>query len=76
MSPTACLLQGFKTLLTDSQDASFLFNAVLDAVVDHTMPVVQVRSRFWVCILCIAITDTGASHCMLRRQLKTMISVC
>jgi hypothetical protein len=36
-------LQGFKTLLTDSEDASFLFNAVLDAVVDHTMPVVQVR---------------------------------
>ncbi|KAF6265675.1 cora-like Mg2+ transporter protein-domain-containing protein [Scenedesmus sp. NREL 46B-D3] len=35
-------LKGFKTLLTDSEDASFLLNAVLDAVVDHTMPVVQV----------------------------------
>lgn len=34
--------QGFKTLLTDSEDASFLFNALLDAVVDHTLPVVQV----------------------------------
>jgi hypothetical protein len=36
------LLQGFRSLLTDSQDASYLFNAVLDAVVDHTLPLVQV----------------------------------
>jgi hypothetical protein len=43
-------LQGFKTLLTDSEDASFLFNAVLDAVVDHTMPVVQVRAVSYACI--------------------------
>eukprot|EP00775_Hariotina_reticulata_P002620 gene2620-2921_t len=35
-------LKGFKTLLTDSEDASFLFNALLDAVVDHTLPVVQI----------------------------------
>jgi hypothetical protein len=37
-------LQGFRSLLTDSQDASYLFNAVLDAVVDHTLPLVQVRA--------------------------------
>lgn len=37
------VLQGFRSLLTDSQDASYLFNAVLDAVVDHTLPLVQVR---------------------------------
>ncbi|WIA34654.1 hypothetical protein OEZ86_012969 [Tetradesmus obliquus] len=41
-APILDKLKGFKTLLTDSQDASFLFNAVLDAVVDHAMPVVQV----------------------------------
>lgn len=37
-------LEGFRSLLTDSQDASYLFNAVLDAVVDHTLPLVQVYS--------------------------------
>ncbi|KAF8061329.1 PAA2 [Scenedesmus sp. PABB004] len=37
-------LRGFKTLLTDSENASFLFNSLLDAVVDHTLPVVQVYS--------------------------------
>ena len=35
--------QGFRSLLTDSEDASYLFNAVLDGVVDHAMPVVNVR---------------------------------
>jgi hypothetical protein len=39
----AVCVQGFRSLLTDSQDASYLFNAVLDAVVDHTLPLVQVR---------------------------------
>lgn len=44
--PASCrLLQGFRSLLTDSQDASYLFNAVLDAVVDHTLPLVQVNGR-------------------------------
>lgn len=38
-----CAVQGFKTLLTDSEDASFLFNTILDAVVDRALPVVQVR---------------------------------
>jgi hypothetical protein len=49
-------LQGFKTLLTDSEDASFLFNAVLDAVVDHTMPVVQVR----VGLSCLSVDGLGS----------------
>jgi hypothetical protein len=42
MHMSCCCLQGFRSLLTDSQDASYLFNAVLDAVVDHTLPLVQV----------------------------------
>lgn len=55
-------LQGFRSLLTDSQDASYLFNAVLDAVVDHTLPLVQVgrclallasvfEALYWTCLL-------------------------
>lgn len=36
------LLQGFKTLLTDSEDASFLFNCIVDGIVDHAMPLCQV----------------------------------
>ncbi len=35
-------LQSRKTLLTESEDASFLFNSIIDAIVDHAMPVVQV----------------------------------
>eukprot|EP00877_Chromochloris_zofingiensis_P007548 jgi/Chrzof1/3046/Cz12g09160.t1 len=35
-------LKGFKTLLTDSEDASFLFNCIVDGIVDHAMPLCQV----------------------------------
>lgn len=38
-------LQGFKTLLTDSEDSSFLFNTILDAVVDRALPVTQVGQQ-------------------------------
>eukprot|EP00775_Hariotina_reticulata_P012011 gene12011-12155_t len=39
-------IQDSNTLLTDSEDASFLFNALLDAVVDHKVPVVELyRAR-------------------------------
>jgi hypothetical protein len=37
--------QGLKTLLTDSEDASFLANVLIDQIVDGTLPMVQVYAR-------------------------------
>ena len=43
--PVVERLQGLNTLLTDSEDASFLANVILDRVVDETFPAVALYAR-------------------------------